>query len=136
MFVGVVASRTGCSVELIRHYEKIGLLNPTKRTATGYRVYGEDDLRHLKFIRNARSLGFGLTEIRELLDLSETTEDDCKIVDAIAARHLDSVRRKVLMLTAMAEELEQVTSQCKGGSITKCEILSRLAADTLTDGKS
>lgn len=129
MFIGAVATKTGCSVEIVRHYEKIGLLGAAPRTPAGYRIYCNDDLKRLVFIRTARALGFGLSEIRELIDLSQQTTDDCRTVDAIATKHLKDIREKIDTLVAMAEELESVISQCQGGSIPKCEILNRLAGD-------
>ena len=129
MFIGTVATQTGCSVEIIRHYEKIGLLSAAKRTPAGYRIYDDDDLKRLIFIRTARALGFGLSDIRELIDLSQQTADNCRTVDAIATKHLKEVRDKIDTLTAMAEELESVISQCQGGTIPKCGILNRLAGD-------
>ena len=127
MLIGNVATKTGCSVEIIRHYEKIGLLDEAKRTPAGYRVYDDDDLKRLVFIRTSRALGFGLGEIHELINLSQQTSDDCRTVDAIATKHLKDVREKIDILTALAEELESVISQCQGGLIPKCEILNRLA---------
>lgn len=64
-----LARRTGCHLETIRYYEKIGLLPDPPRSASGYRIYDETDVRRLRFILRARELGFGLEEIRGLLHL-------------------------------------------------------------------
>lgn len=69
MHIGELAERTALSLRTIRHYDEVGLLHPSARTDGGFRVYSEDDYERLLLIRQARSLGFGLEEIAELLDL-------------------------------------------------------------------
>lgn len=69
MHIGQAAASTGLSTKMIRHYESIGLLRPAARSDAGYRRYGEEALRTLRFVRHARELGFGLDRIGELLTL-------------------------------------------------------------------
>ncbi|MEX1206566.1 MAG: MerR family transcriptional regulator, partial [Dongiaceae bacterium] len=67
--IGALSRRTGCKVETIRYYERIGLLPAPPRSAGGQRHYGEDGLKRLTFIRRGRELGFSLKELRGLLRL-------------------------------------------------------------------
>src|SRR5215470_13178632 len=64
---GALAARTGCNIETIRYYERVGLLPPPPRSAGGHRLYGEGLIRRLNFVRRSRDLGFSVEEIRELL---------------------------------------------------------------------
>ncbi len=65
--IGKVASQTGISIDAIQFYERGGLLAKPARSEGGYRLYHQQDIQHLKFIRRAQALGFSLQEIRELL---------------------------------------------------------------------
>ena len=87
MKIGEVAKRTGCNIETIRYYERIGVIDaPPRRGA--YRDYGPHDTERLRFIRRARELGFSLEEVRALLDLTPGQEVRCDEVQSIAEQHL------------------------------------------------
>ena len=77
MRIGELSKITEISIDTIRYYEKMGLLNPIDRTESGYRIYDHDGKRRLQFIRRAQSLGFTLDEIKELLGLHEKPDADC-----------------------------------------------------------
>ena len=99
---------------------------PPQRTVSGYRTYDAEQRERLHFIRHARSLGFSLDEIRELIALSGEHQSSCEAVDEIARRHLAAVQNKVAALKTMADELERMTSECAGGRVPECRILRRL----------
>ena len=104
MKIGEVAKRTGCNIETIRYYERIGVIDaPPRRGA--YRDYGPHDTERLRFIRRARELGFSLEEVRALLDLTPGHEVRCDEVQSIAEQHLASVRAK----RADLERMENVS---------------------------
>jgi MerR family mercuric resistance operon transcriptional regulator len=84
--IGALSRRSGVNIETIRYYERIRMLAPPPRTASGRRIYGTTDLRILVFIRRARDLGFALNEIRALLRLGGPEKATCREVRAIAAR--------------------------------------------------
>ncbi|VAV88149.1 hypothetical protein MNBD_ALPHA04-1317, partial [hydrothermal vent metagenome] len=69
---GELAKSAGCNIETIRYYEKIGLLLPPDRTASGHRIYAEDDRKRLGFILRSRELGFSINQLRALLDLVDS----------------------------------------------------------------
>ena len=81
----VAPAASGVNIETIRYYERVKLLSPPPRTASGRRVYDSTDLRMLVFIRRSRELGFSLVEIRELLRLGGPEKASCREVREIAA---------------------------------------------------
>lgn len=124
--IGEVATRTGCSPETIRHYEKLGLLPPPKRGEQGYRHYDQAALERISFIRHGRNLGLDLHSIQELLALSDRPDTDCSAADAIASRHLAHMEARIAKLQALADELRQVIHQCRGGKAADCQIIQTL----------
>lgn len=123
MLIGQLAERSGVKPETIRYYEKIGLLPLPQRTDTGYRVYTRNHIASLQFIRGARALGFSLSDIRELLSLSEAADGDCTAIDAIANRHLATVRTRLQQLHNLEAELERMIHACRGDGVPECRIL-------------
>jgi len=127
MKIGELANATATNVETVRYYEKIGLLAPPARSASNYRSYGNGHLARLSFIRRARDLGFTLEAVRELLTLSDNTDQSCEAVDQIASAHLAEVERKIADLSALRGELTRVLGSCRHGTIADCKIIESLA---------
>lgn len=126
MRIGEAAAASGCHLETVRYYERIGLLDPPPRTPAGYRDYRSADVARLQFVTRGRDLGFSIEEIRSLLRLSEDAELSCEDVDALARRHLEDVRAKLRDLRRMATQLERTIAQCHGGKRSDCVILDAL----------
>jgi Cu(I)-responsive transcriptional regulator len=124
--IGELAKATGTKVETIRYYEQTGLLPEPGRTQGNYRSYGGGHLARLSFIRRARDLGFGIEQVRALLDLSDDRSRDCATVDRIATEHLREVDRKIADLTALRRELSAVITSCNGGTVAQCRIIEAL----------
>lgn len=124
--IGKVAKATGCKVQTIRYYEKIGLIKDAVRSAGNQRFYQPGDIDRLLFIRHARSLGFSTEVIRELLQLNDAQETSCADVDIIATRQLELIRRQIGQLQNLASELDQMISQCQGNQISQCKIIQSL----------
>lgn len=124
--IGTLAKRTGTKVQTIRYYEEIGLMPQPGRTGGGQRRYGEDGLDRLSFIRHARQLGFSLSAIRELLDLSDHPNRSCDEADAIAQRHLKQVEQRMARLEALRTELKRMVRECSGGRTSDCRVLEVL----------
>jgi DNA-binding transcriptional MerR regulator len=129
--IGVLARRTGCTVPTIRYYESIGLLPPGPRTASGHRIYGQDAVRRLGFIRRCRDFGFALDEVRELIDLVDHPDRPCVEMREIAARHLQQVRARLADLHAleadMAAFVRNCDAACVGGTTLHCTIVEDLS---------
>ncbi len=128
--IGQAARAAGCKVQTVRYYEDLGLLPKPARTGGNQRVYGEEHLRRLAFIRHARELGFSLAAIRELLSLGARPDQSCAKADGIASAHLHEVDRKIAALAALRGELRRMIRSCRrGGSgrIAECRVIEVLA---------
>ncbi|MDE1933562.1 helix-turn-helix domain-containing protein [Bradyrhizobium sp.] len=123
-----LAERTGCNLETVRYYEKVGLLPEPPRTATGYRNYNSTHERRLRFVLRARELGFSLDEIRQLLRLVDEREQPCAEARAVASVHLDDVRAKIADLKRMERVLKDVVAQCADGTLPECPLIETLFA--------
>lgn len=125
--IGALSRRTGCHVETIRYYEKIGLLPAPPRTEGGHRAYTNDHHKRLSFIRRSRELGFTLDEVRNLLGLVEGGYA-CREVQAAALAHLEDIRRKIADLRRMQRTLTETVARCEGGDAPDCPIIDTLSA--------
>lgn len=123
-----LASRSGCNIETIRYYEKVGMLPDPPRSAAGYRLYGGHHVARLRFILRARELGFSLEDIRGLLDLVDGGTQTCAEVKARTERHLDDVRSRIADLRRIARVLAQTARQCSGDAVPECPVLEALAS--------
>ncbi|KTC64123.1 Cd(II)/Pb(II)-responsive transcriptional regulator [Pseudomonas fluorescens ABAC62] len=124
MKIGELAKLTDCPVETIRYYEKEGLLPPPARTDANYRVYTQAHTERLIFIRNCRSLDMTLEEIRSLLSLRDSPQDQCEGVNALIDEHIQHVKARIDGLLALQEQLLDLRQRCGGGD--HCGILQRL----------
>lgn len=124
--IGDAARRTGVNIETIRYYEKVGLLRVPSRTEGGHRLYGEDHIRTLSFIRRARDLGFAPEEVRAILSLGGGGEACCDEVRDIAALHLERVRAKIADLAQLESLLAATIARCSGGEAPDCPVIEML----------
>lgn len=124
--IGELSRRTGANIETVRYYEKIGLLPPPPRSGGGHRLYPEEHLRRLIFIRRGRELGFSLDEIRNLLGMAEGG-NSCGDVQETALSHLKTIRRKVADLRRMERTLAETAARCRGGTAPDCPIIEALS---------
>ena len=124
--IGALSKRTGCNIETIRYYERIGLMPPPARSEGGHRVYGETYARRLGFIRRSRELGFTLDQIRTLLGLVDSRRHTCARVKRITVGHLDEIQRKVADLRKIERVLKEMAAQCDGGTVPACPIIDAL----------
>jgi MerR family transcriptional regulator, mercuric resistance operon regulatory protein len=124
--IGALSKRSGVNIETIRYYERVKMLAPPPRTASGRRLYGTMDLRILAFIRRARELGFSLDEIRTLLRLGGPERATCREVRAIATRHLEDIRAKLSDLKKLERLLSKTVARCSGKAAPECPVLEIL----------
>lgn len=121
-----LARKTGCNLETIRYYEKVGLLPEPPRSANGYRVYPSEMVQRLQFILRARDLGFTLDEIRSLLALIDREEQTCAEVERRAKDHLAQIRQRIRELQTMEGALADILARCTGDEVPDCPILDAL----------
>jgi DNA-binding transcriptional MerR regulator len=125
--IGELSKRTGTKVPTIRYYESIGLLPEPLRTEGNQRRYDRGHLDRLSFIRHARSLGFEVSDIRELLAMAERPQDSCHQADSIARSHLVKVERRIEQLETLRHELQRMVNEFDHGRICDCRIIEVLA---------
>ena len=126
--IGQAARQSGVSAKMVRHYESLGLLPTVQRTEAGYRQYGEAEVHTLRFIRRARTLGFSMLEIAELLKLWQNKRRASADVKRIALAHVADLERRIAEMEAMRQTLQQLAHCCQGNQRPDCPILSELAA--------
>ena len=126
MNISRAAEKCGVPPKSIRYYESIGLIDAAERRPNGYRSYSHDDMRTLAFIKRARSLGFSVEEVRELLDLWRDRSRKSSAVKTMAARHIDALDRKIEELQSMRKALAELVKRCRGDSRPDCPILEDL----------
>jgi MerR family copper efflux transcriptional regulator len=127
--IGKLANAAGVGIDTVRFYERAGLLNPPRRTASGYRLYAASDVARLCFIRRAKALGFSLEEIAELLCLNDGGGRR-SAVRALAGRRLAEIEQKLTELSRMRDTLRHLVHQCRGdGPLAGCPII-----DAVVDG--
>jgi len=125
--IGKLAKAVGVNIQTVRYYERRRLLSPMARRPSGYRLYGEDALSRLHFIKNAQTLGFTLHEIAELLNLRVSSIARCGDVQRKAQTKLVQVEAKVKDLRALASALQGLIQTCRAGQSTdRCPILKSL----------
>ena len=124
--IGALSQKTRCKVETIRYYEKAGLLPAPARSPGGYRLYRDDHLKRVTFIRRARALGFAIEEVRTLLTLADQRRRPCAEVRVVATAHLEEVRAKIADLRAMERVLRETVARCADGRRTDCPLIEAL----------
>lgn len=129
MNIGAASRASGVSARMIRHYEAIGLVPAPPRRDSGYRDYGEADIHRLRFIANARDLGFPLEEIAELLALWSDAGRASGEVKRLALARADALHQKAKALEAMRETLLDLAAHCQGNTRPDCPIIDRLAGE-------
>ncbi|ART56544.1 Cu(I)-responsive transcriptional regulator [Acidovorax carolinensis] len=132
--IGEAARRAGVSARMVRHYESLGLLPPVGRTDSGYRQYTEADVHALRFVGRARTLGFSMEEIRELLGLWQDKSRASGNVKRIAQAHIDDLGERIAAMQAMQRTLQTLVSCCQGNDRPNCPILDDLAAAPQSPG--
>jgi Cd(II)/Pb(II)-responsive transcriptional regulator len=129
MKIGELAERSGCPVETIRYYERIGLLMPPDRSSNNYRSYHERHSERLQFVRHCRALDMTLDEIRVLLDFRDHPGQDCHGVNDLLDKHIGDVVERIAALSALETQLRQLRSRCVVTDTTSaCAILRALGA--------
>lgn len=132
MQIGELAKVAGCQTVTIRFYERKGLLGSTARTESNYRVYGEQDLERLVFIRDCRTLGLTLKEITRLVAIQDEPALRCDDVNACVDDHRADVHRQMQALRLLEAQLKRLRSSCMSpGASSDCGVLAALTNESL-----
>lgn len=125
--IGEAAQETGVSAKSIRHYESIGLIAPVNRSYSNYRLYNQGDLQTLRFIRQARTLGFSTDKIRALLGLWQDRNRSSADVKKLALQHISELDQQIRELQTMRNTLRKLAHDCHGDDRPECPILEDFA---------
>lgn len=139
--VGTCAREAGVHVQTLHYYERRGLLMPRRRPGSGYRDYGPTDVRRVKAIKRAQSLGFTLNEIRELISLADRparASRPPRRIAELAQAKLEEIDEKLRALKRMRLALRETLEACAcGGDLSECQVLDGLAdVRTRPDGSA
>lgn len=116
MNIGTVAKKSGVPAGTIRYYESVNFLSPAQRKPNGYRIYTAVDVHTLKFIKSARSLGFSIEDMREMLAFSRKEYQTSGTLKAEAAHHKEALERKIDDLNALRRAIVNLVEGCQSGS--------------------
>jgi len=126
MHIGKVAQASGMSAKMIRYYEDVGLMAPVARSTAGYRRYSEANVHTLRFIQRARSLGFSVAEIQDLLELWRNHTRKSADVKRLAQQHVATLDERIDRLRQMRDTLQFLMDGCAGDDRPDCPILRGL----------
>lgn len=122
-----VADTAGVSIEAVRFYEREGLIDTPPRSESNYRLYPEETIRRIRFIKRAQNLGFTLPEVRELLSLKRSPETTPADIRQRAVEKISDIDARIRALQGMKRVLENITEACHGqGPLSDCPILEAL----------
>jgi MerR family gold-responsive transcriptional activator of gol and ges genes len=127
MNIGEAAKVSGVNAKLIRHYESIGIIPKASRSDSGYRIYSENDVNILGFVKRARGLGFSMKEIKKLVSLWRNRSRASSDVKSLAQEHVKDMEKKIEDLQAMVKTLKHLARNCHGDHRPDCPIIDGLA---------
>ncbi|WP_407316621.1 Cd(II)/Pb(II)-responsive transcriptional regulator [Pseudomonas sp. nanlin1] len=140
MKIGELAKATDCPVETIRYYEREQLLPAPSRSDGNYRLYTQAHVERLTFIRNCRTLDMTLEEIRSLLNLRDSPQDQCQSVNTLIDEHIHHVKARIDGLVDLQQQLLDLRQRCSPDNAdSHCAILQQLevsGAVTAPDGEA
>jgi Cu(I)-responsive transcriptional regulator len=123
MNIGEASKASGVSTKMIRYYEAIGLTKSPLRTEAGYRVYTENEVHALRFVSQARNLGFSIEQMSDLLALWRDRSRASADVKSITLEHIETLEQKIAALQAMSATLRHLAAHCHGDDRPECPIL-------------
>jgi len=125
--IGTVAKRAGVNIQTIRYYERRNILKPVEIKDSGYRLYAEDAIKTIAFVKHAQELGFKLDEIKQLLNLRAPSVGRCDSVRNKSNLRLSDIQEKIRMLKAMERTLKKLIKDCENNKTSKgCPIIDSL----------
>jgi len=129
--IGALAKAAGVATSTVRYYEKSGLLKPTARNQSNYRIYGREEVERLRFIRAAQSAGFTLDDIKSLILFRSGETAPCKEVRHLIEHRLSAVEERLKELRHVERHLKNALKACKGAEKEgRCEVLDELSTSS------
>ena len=129
ILIGELSDRVGVSAHTIRYYERLGLLEPPKRTESQYRIYGEENEERLKFIQKAKRFGLSLDEIKQLITIRTQGTPPCASLKTMVEQHLDDLDRQIAEMISLRRELadryEEIERSLSDASTSTTEEICR-----------
>ncbi|SAL62365.1 MerR family transcriptional regulator [Caballeronia choica] len=122
MNIGEAARASRVSAKMIRHYERTGLIKPAGRTGSNYRVFSSTDIEILRFVKQARHLGFSISQIATMLALWQNRSRPSGEVERLINQHLAELDCRIREITAMKQTMENLAIHCRGDSRPECPI--------------
>ena len=129
--IGEASQLSGVNIETIRFYEKRGVVAEPDRAANGRRMYTNDEVARLRFVKRCRELGFSIEDIVALIAAASTTGDDCRSVQKVGRRHLKEIRAKIADLQELEARLSRSLNECASVGGDACPMLGELLRDPL-----
>jgi Cd(II)/Pb(II)-responsive transcriptional regulator len=127
MRIGELARAADCKAVTVRFYEDKGLLGEATRSASNYRIYDEEDLERLLFVRNCRALGLTIKEISRLIKLQENPRMKCDDVNTLLDTHLIDIERQIEALRALQDQMKALRRRCNTPRLSaECGVLNAL----------
>lgn len=123
MLIGELADEVGVNPKTVRYYESIGLLPEPERTDAGYRLYDEQDVERLAFVRRATELDLQLDEIGEILALRDRGEQPCGYVTEVARRRIGELEERIAAMQQVRDELEELLDRAPATGGGYCELI-------------
>lgn len=133
--IGKVAKQAHVNIETVRYYERVGLITEPPRSESGYRLFSEDVVQRISFIKKAQDLGFKLNEIKTLLSMSKDGNCDCYEAQQFALQKISEIESKIVALNEIKAVLYDLTQKCPGhGLIGNCPIMNEFKKGGDSDG--
>ena len=115
--IGQLAKACKVKIDTLRYYERTNLLIPISRSQAGYRIYDQESVNRVRFIKKAQSLGFSLKEVSQLLKFDGSTEATAGDVLAIAKQKICQQNKKIKELKEIENILKRLAKQCSGNCL-------------------
>lgn len=127
MKIGKLSKVSGCSIQTIRYYEKENLISNPNRSEGNFRLYDNNSLKELEFVKHCRSLDIPLSDIKRLIELKQSPEESCSSVNALIDDQLKLVNQRIIELKSLKKELQRMANSCSSNnSIDQCGIIKSL----------
>lgn len=127
MKIGELSKKSGCSIQTVRFYEKRHLFKACNRTEGNYRIYDATSLSTLRFIKQCRSLGLTIIEIKQLLDTKMNPDRSCTSVNNLIHQHMTDVTKRIEELNELKQTLSDMALACSDNrKVKECGVLQML----------